>query len=106
MIPSRGAVEKSGVPRWSYNLGGEIHTTPVLTDDGLIVFGSNNGQVASVNRQGALQWGASFPNAVTASAAYAGFDSLVLADEGGVIRKYRPDGGLVWDGQLSLAPHR
>ena len=95
------AVTKRGAPRWSYNAGGEIHATPVLTEDGRILFGSTNGVFTCLNRQGVFQWSDTFPAAVTASAAYDGFLSVVVGDEAGYIRKYHVLlGGADWAGQL------
>ena len=94
------AVTKSGILNWSYSAGGELHATPVLTDAGLILFGSTNGAFTCINREGEFQWLDTFPMPISASAAYAGPDSIVVGDEGSNIRKFDSSGRTVWAGQL------
>ncbi len=45
-----------GVEEWRFSAGAAIHSCPVVTAGGLIVFGADNGTCYALDRQGKLVW--------------------------------------------------
>lgn len=105
------SVRRGGDLAWRYAAKGKVYTSPAVTEDGLVVFGSQDHHVHAVNSAGALAWAVDL-GADVDGAAVIGDDGAIFVgtDKGEVVRldghgkiAWRsPVGGYV-RGTLSLA---
>jgi outer membrane protein assembly factor BamB len=105
------SVRRGGDVAWRFTAKGKIFTSPAVTDEGLVVVGSQDDHVHAVGAGGALAWSTDLGADVDGAAAigddgaiFVGTDrgEIVRLDEKGNIAWRTPVGGFV-RGVLSIA---
>jgi len=46
----------NGIVKWTFDCGGEVHSSPAVADDGTIYVGSGDGHLYAINPGGTLKW--------------------------------------------------
>jgi outer membrane protein assembly factor BamB len=83
-----------GTAKWIYLGGGYIRSSPVVSGDGTIYFGSDDGYIYAVNSDGTLKWNYYLKYSILAGPAI-GPDGTVYVQEG-QLYAFNPDGTSKW----------
>jgi len=83
-------------PRWRYKTGGSIENCPALGDDGNVYFGSDDGYVYALDRNGSLNWRLQTGAAVKSSPALAPDGTVYIGSNDGALYAISPGGALKW----------
>lgn len=73
-----------------------VFSTPVVTRDGLVVFGGQDGMITALNTDGELQWQYKVVADVDGSPAVTADGSFLIGADDGRVYALRPDGSLRW----------
>jgi outer membrane protein assembly factor BamB len=90
------AVRPSGDVAWRFAAKGKVFTSPAVTDQGLIVFGSQDDHAYALTAGGALEWATDLGADVDGSPAIGDDGSLFLGTDGGDVVRLGGRGEVLW----------
>lgn len=94
-------------PLWSYKAGAGIESSPAISKDGTIYFGSHDGSFYAINKDGSLKWKKELTKpvydprwnvskAIMASPAVASDGTVYINTASGYLHALNPDGNEKW----------
>lgn len=90
------AARKGGDLAWRFSAKDKVYTSPAVTDDGLVIFGSQDDHVYAVRPGGALAWKVDLGADVDGAPAVSDDGSIYVGTDAGEIVKLDHDGNVVW----------
>jgi outer membrane protein assembly factor BamB len=82
---------------WQFQAGGAITSSPLITNDGTIVFGSQDGYLYGLDQSGNLKWKTQLGGSIQASPAYSyKSDNIYIGSSNGTFYAVRPNGAISW----------
>jgi outer membrane protein assembly factor BamB len=90
------AVRPAGDVAWRFAARGKIFTSPAVTDEGLIVFGSQDDHAYAITKAGALEWATDLGADVDGSPAIGDDGSLFVGTDGEEVVRLGARGQVVW----------
>ncbi|MEF8874404.1 MAG: PQQ-binding-like beta-propeller repeat protein, partial [Candidatus Thermoplasmatota archaeon] len=86
----------NGNERWSFDLGGEIQSSPAIGEDGTIYIGSRDGNLYAVNPDGTERWTFETGDMITSSPAIGEDGKIYIGSRDGNLYAVNPDGREKW----------
>jgi outer membrane protein assembly factor BamB len=90
------AVRRGGDVAWRFAAKGKVFTAPAITDDGLVVFGSQDDHVYALREGGALAWAVDLGADVDGAAAIADDGSIYVGTDKGEVVRLDGKGNIAW----------
>ncbi len=95
VYPASGGVQYAG-RAWRFMTGGAVRSTPVLTPDQRIVFGSTDGRLYALSLGGEPIWSAQLGSPIASSPAVADGVALVQSRDDLIVAVSARDGRILW----------
>ncbi len=94
----------NGAKIWEYETGSLVISSPAISEDSTIYFGSSDGFFYALNSDGSLKWEFSTTDELDSSPAI-GFDGTIyFGSYEGILYALNPDGTLKWSYQVDVVP--
>jgi outer membrane protein assembly factor BamB len=87
---------ENGVPRWEFKAGSFISSSPALSNDGQLYFGTGSGLVVALNLAGEEQWSFQTGARIFSSPAIGRDGTVYIGSSDGFLYALNPDGGQRW----------
>jgi outer membrane protein assembly factor BamB len=88
--------DTAGNTRWSYNVGGEIISSPAITSDGKICFGADDGYFYMLNSDSTLFRRTLIGTSISASPVIGTDGAIYITTDDGTLNKFSSDGTEEW----------
>jgi outer membrane protein assembly factor BamB len=90
------AARRAGDIAWRFSAKGKVFTAPAVTDDGLVVFGSQDDHVYALRADGSLAWAVDLGADVDGAAAIGDDGAIFVGTDKGEVVRLDAKGNVVW----------
>jgi YD repeat-containing protein len=90
-----------GTLKWSYDIGVQIMSSPIVGADGTVYAGSRDGYFHAINADGTVKWSTYLTDTDLNKAAGVGSDGTFYIPSGDYLFAINPDGSVKWSYQAS-----
>ncbi|MCU0800044.1 MAG: PQQ-binding-like beta-propeller repeat protein, partial [Candidatus Thermoplasmatota archaeon] len=96
----KGAFEvnySKGYPKWNFSTGGDVESSPSISTDGRIIFGSNDNRVRSLHYNGSKEWEFQTEGDVRSSPALDSNGNIYFGSDDNKLYALNPNGTQRWN---------
>jgi outer membrane protein assembly factor BamB len=98
--------EPAGTPKWAFQTGGEVSSSPAIGPDGTIYVGSYDGNIYALSPDGSQKWAFQTGGEVSSSPAIGPDGTIYAGSSDGKFYALNPDGSQKWARSYAYAVRR